>query len=174
MKVECSKDQLPLLRGRQDEKYVGKIERHQDSKRDLQQGSRIISQQGNESSLPQDSKAGSQQDNVHSLPQDSKTGSQRGSGHSLPQDSRTVSQQENEHSLPQESRIIEKCHRLQDQEMNKQKGSPKKTKPERLEESKQGLRNLQWDKLTVKQDNQLGKLEGLSVLKDEKTINKRS
>jgi hypothetical protein len=61
------------------------IERHQDSKRDLQKGSRVISQQGNEHSLPQDSRTGSQQ---------------RGS--------RTGSQQENGHSLPQESRIIEK------------------------------------------------------------------
>jgi hypothetical protein len=173
MKVECSKDQLPLLGGRQDEKYAGKIERHQDSKRDLQKGSRVISQQGNEHSLPQDSRTGSQQGNGHSLPQDSRTGSQQGNGHSLPQDSRTGSQQENEYSLPQESRITEKRHRLQDQEINKRKGSPKKTKPECLEDDRQGPRNLQRYKLTVKQDNQLGKLERLSVLKDEKMINKR-
>jgi hypothetical protein len=65
------------VRGRQDEKYAGKIERHQDSKRDLQKGSRVISQQGNEHSLPQDSRTGSQQGNGHSLPQDSRTGSQQ-------------------------------------------------------------------------------------------------
>jgi hypothetical protein len=109
MKVECSKDQLPLLGGRQDEKYAGKIERHQDSKRDLQKGSRVISQQGNEHSTTRQQNRQSTRQRTPS--QDSRTGSQQGNGHSLPQDSRTGSQQENEYS-PQESRITEKRHRL--------------------------------------------------------------
>ncbi|MFT4983526.1 MAG: hypothetical protein ACI9Q9_000563, partial [Flavobacterium sp.] len=58
------------------------------------------------------------------------------------QDSRTGSQQENEGSLPQDSRINEKRHRLQDQEINNQKDSLNQTKPERLEDDRQGQRNL--------------------------------
>jgi hypothetical protein len=69
-----SKDQLPLLGGRQDEKYAGKIERHQDSKRDLQKSSRVISQQGNEHSLPQNRQSTRQRTQP---PQDSRTGSQQ-------------------------------------------------------------------------------------------------
>jgi hypothetical protein len=90
-----SKDQLPLLGGRQDEKYAGKIERHQDSKRDLQKGSRVISQQGNEHSLPQNRQSTRQR--THSTRQQNRQSTSN--GHSLPQDSRTGSQQENEYSL---------------------------------------------------------------------------
>jgi hypothetical protein len=43
-----------------------KIERHQDSKRDLQKGSRVISQQGNEAAFHRQ-QTGSQQGNGHSL-----------------------------------------------------------------------------------------------------------
>jgi hypothetical protein len=167
MKVECSKDQLPLLGGRQDEKYAGKIERHQDSKRDLQKGSRVISQQGNEHSLPQDSRTGSQQGNGQpSTRQQNRQSTRQRTQPSTRQQNRQSTRKRVQPSTREQNN--RKRHRLQDQEINKRKGSPKKTKPECLEDDRQGPRNLQ--RLTVKQDNQLGKLERLSVLKDEKMI----
>jgi hypothetical protein len=107
-----------LLGGRQDEKYAGKIERHQDSKRDLQKGSRVISQQGNEHSLPQDSRTGSQQA-TDSLPQDSRTGSQQGNGHSLPQESSS-----NEHGSPQDRTAVNKKREPSTREQNNRKTPP--------------------------------------------------
>jgi hypothetical protein len=151
MKVECSKDQLPLLGGRQDEKYAGKIERHQDSKRSSER------QQSNQSTRQRAQPSTRQQNRQSTRQQNRQSTRQRTQP---PQDSRTGSQQENGHSPPQESRITEKCHRLQDQEINKRKGSPKKNQT-RVSRGRQARpTHLQRYKLTVKQDNQLGKLEG--------------
>jgi hypothetical protein len=140
MKVECSKDQLPLLGGRQDEKYAGKIEAIKTASAIFRKG-RVISQRAQPSTRQQNRQSTG-----------SKTGSQQGSGHSLPQDSRTGSQQALDTAF-QESRIIENAPSARSGNQQA-KGGPKK--PECLEDDRP---TQSADKLTVKQDNQLGKLE---------------
>jgi hypothetical protein len=133
MKVECSKDQLPLLGGRQDEKYVKRsaiktasaIFRKQQSNQSTRQRAQPSTRQQNRQSTRQ----------RHSLPQDSRTGSQQGNGHSLPQDSRTGSQQENSHKRKQNENVTV----CKIRKSTSEKAVPKK--PTRVSRGRQGPRN---------------------------------
>jgi hypothetical protein len=101
MKVECSKDQLPLLEAVKTRNTGNRAPSRQQAR--SSESSRVISQQGNE----------------HSLPQDSRTESTR--FHKT-----DSSQQQTDTAFHKESRIIKKSHRLQkDQEINKKKAVPK-------------------------------------------------
>jgi hypothetical protein len=132
MKVECSKDQLPLLEAvKTRNTWKGAPSRQQAIFR-KQQSNQSTRQRAQPSTRQQNRQSTRQR---HSLPQDSRTGSQQGNGHSLPQDSRTGSQQENSHKRKQNENVTV----CKIRKSTSEKAVPKK--PTRVSRGRQGPRN---------------------------------
>jgi hypothetical protein len=160
----------PVRGGRQDEKYAGKIERHQDSKRDLRQQSNQSTRQRAQPSTRQQNRQSTRQRTQPSTRQQNRQSTRQRTQPSTRQQNRQSTRKRVQPSTREQNN--RKRHRLQDQEINKRKGSPKKTKPECLEDDRQGPQSatIQINRQTRQSARETRRL---SVLKDEKMINKR-
>jgi hypothetical protein len=93
------------VRGRQDEKYAGKIEPSRQQARSSE-SSRVISQQGNEHSLPQDSRTGSQQGSKNrQSTRKTNTASTREQNRKVPPSARSGNQQAKRQSQKNQTRV---------------------------------------------------------------------